>query len=412
MRIGLHFFFFRHIYSLLVKLSNSRQSITMASNKTTTITSIMKRDKVFCSSTLRYQSTRGPDRWSEKNIQAVVQQFDLNPEMEQRLRDLQRRVSDIDHFKNDPIYLVRFLLGSWGHNRAEIMFRKMIDWRATNHVDTIFDDYVPPQILLDCVPSAMLKDYDRDGDPIYVERGGAVDAAGLLKIFSKEELLRYGIWTRERNSNGVWINEYERRRGKSAKEITVVYDLKGLSARHLNPKGIEYFKEIIKITQHNFPSPIKRLIVIRAPRIFTILWNTIKHIFPSALREKMIFLGSTGYLEGLDKYLDINILPPCINPAGSGETAVGMMQHLDGVESVQAYLDSVPDNIPEVSSETEAESFYSEDSFDDDGAVGVTGEVLLRGSWNVFGAASKAHRRVSWHDGGEEAVEVSIAPKI
>jgi CRAL/TRIO domain len=335
----------------------------------------ISRDQAFCSKVLRQTMNRGPNFWSEENIQNVVRLWKLSSETEQQLRELQYRVEDIDHFKNDPHWLVRFMHAPWGRNNAEAMFRKMIEWRRLNHVDTIFDDYVPSRLLLDCVPSAILKDYDYEGDPIYIERGGAIDANGLTKVLTREEMLRFCIWTRERNTNGVWINDYERRQGRMVNQITIVYDLKGLNSRHLSPKAIEYFKDIIKITQDNFPGPIKRMVVIRAPAIFRAAWSIFKHFFPATARAKMIFVGSNGYLEVLSKYMDINVLPRSIYENGSGDVAVGMMQHLDGVESVQAYLDDVyPSKVSQAETDEESLPEVCVSSC-------VRGKVLLRGKF-------------------------------
>jgi len=343
----------------------------------------MTRDRAFCSKVLQYKrSNYGPDSCSEEIIQNVIRQWDLCPEMEERLRNLVERVQDVNHFKRDPHILVRFLHAPWGHKEAELMFRRMIDWRRQNHVDTILDDYVPPQLLLDAIPAAILKDYDREGDPIYVERGGAVDATGLLRVFTKEELIRYFIWTRERNSDGVWINDFERRRGRKPKALTIIYDLKGLSSRHLNSKSIEYFKEIMRINQVYYPGPIKKVFFIRAPKIFQLVWSIVRHLFPLSAQQKMIFCGA-NYLDVLDKYLDINALPRSIFAGGSGDVAVGMMQHLDGLESLPADY-SEPADLPKHSTaETDEESITSNESFHTSlcSPVEVSGKVILRGSW-------------------------------
>jgi CRAL/TRIO domain len=279
--------------------------------------------------------------------------------------------------------LLRFMRGPWGHKEAEKMFRKMLKWREQNMVDTIFDDYVPPKLLLDCIPSAFLKDYDREGDAIYVERAGAVDP-GLMKIFSVEELIRHGIWIRERNSNGIWINDYERRQGRYVQGLTIIYDCKGLSANHLSVKGIEYFKQISKITSEMYPNPIKKVIVIRAPKIFGVFWNVVKNFFPARMRRKIVIAGNTGYLEVLEKYMDLNVLPRCIYEGGSGGTAVGMMQDLDGVESLQAYLKA---NYPSKESQSTIDT-DEEESVCSDGCphdrVEVHGKVIMRGSWDGF----------------------------
>ncbi len=42
----------------------------------------------------------------------------------------------------------------------------------------------------------------------------------------------------------------------------------------------------------------------------------------------MIFAG-TDYLDELSKWMDIDVLPRCINPNGHGETAIGMPKTMD-----------------------------------------------------------------------------------
>ena len=59
----------------------------------------LSRAEAFSSKNLRYKSNHGPNLWSEENLQRVVDLWQLSPEDEERLRDLGRRVEDIDHFK-------------------------------------------------------------------------------------------------------------------------------------------------------------------------------------------------------------------------------------------------------------------------------------------------------------------------
>ena len=71
------------------------------------------------------------------------------------------------------------------------------------------------------------------------------------------------------------------------------------------------------------------MIIIRAPHIFRFAWNTIKGFFSEESQSKMIFAES-DYLEELGKWMDIEVLPQCINPNGKGETAIGMPKNLEG----------------------------------------------------------------------------------
>lgn len=268
--------------------------------------------------------------WSESHLKEVIRLWELSSRDEQRLRDFQQRVRDIDHEWNDPHVLLRYMFASQGCKHAERLFREMIQWRLEHRVDRILQEHTPNPLLLDYTPIAFLKEYDKDGDPIYVERGGAIDAQGMLHRFSKDELDKHAIWLREMQSSGPWVEEYERRQGRAIRDITVVYDLKGLNSRHLNPQVLSWFQAHMHMTDAYYAGPVKRVIIIRAPAIFCAIWSIVKHFFPQTARDKMIFAGHSNHLEVLSKYMDLDALPTCIYPQGTGETAEGMPKRMEG----------------------------------------------------------------------------------
>ena len=290
----------------------------------------------------QHQDGLDDDPWSERKLQEIIRLWELSTADENRLRALHHKLRDIQHPWNSPDVILGFAFSDddndndkddhdKGFKTTEKRFRKMIQWRNQHRIDDLLTSYQPHPLLLNNSPMAFLKDYDRDGDPIYIERGGAVDVRGLLKRFSKNELMRHCLWLREVQSSGDWTVEYERRQGHAIRTITVVYDLQGLCGRHLQPNVISFFQQFMKLTEDYYPGPIKRMIIIRSPHIFRIGWQTIKHFFSETCREKMIFTGDHDYLSVLDKYMDIDILPPCINPtSGRGTTAVGMPKNMNG----------------------------------------------------------------------------------
>ncbi|CAB9503614.1 SEC14-like protein 2 [Seminavis robusta] len=267
--------------------------------------------------------TYSKDPWGAENVQEYIDSWGLTQEQIDKMWALQRKLVDVDHFKNEPECILRFMFAPTGYDNAEACFRKMIEWRLDNNVDTILDDYNPPKRLLESSSSAMLHGLDREGDPIYVERGGAVDVGTLLKEFSAEEIVKFCIWTRELHTRGAWIEAFERRQGRRIKGVTVVYDLKGMSTKHLNPKGMDLFGEIMKFSNACYPGPIKRLIIIRAPSIFRYAWAVAKNFFRQSLRRKMIF-ASKNYLDVLDEFIPREVLPPSIAEGGLGRVAMGM----------------------------------------------------------------------------------------
>lgn len=72
------------------------------------------------------------------------------------------------------------------------------------------------------------------------------------------------------------------------------------------------------------------MIIIRAPSVFNLAWGLCKHCFPKGAVKKMVFSGPHNYLQVLDKYIDREVLPPCIAPGGQGKVAVDMPTRLDG----------------------------------------------------------------------------------
>lgn len=142
--------------------------------------------------------------------------------------------------------------------------------------------------------------------------------------------MTHAAWVRELNTQGAWLDDYEQKQGHKVKDVTVVYDLKGLNSRHLSPKVIDLFSEIMKLTQERYPGPVKRMIIIRCPAILRIGWSLVKHIFPKQSQDKMIFAGKHNYLKILDNYMDLEVLPTCIYEGGQGESAMGMPPHLEG----------------------------------------------------------------------------------
>lgn len=268
--------------------------------------------------------------WDEQYVQEAIDLWEINETDAKKFRAIQASIhKDMGpHVWNDPQVVLAFAEAQ-GMDHAEEHFRKMMAWRKRNRIDNFLKDYKPHPLMMDYSPMALLKDYDHQGDPIYVERGGKVPMQALLAHFGRPECLKHAIWMREVQSSGAWMDEYERRQGHAVKDITVIYDLEGLNYTHLDPNVLSFFKRVNDLTEENYPGPVKRVIFIRAPLIFRSVWAVAKHFFSEEERSKMIFSDS-DYLGELSKWMDIDVLPPCINPDGHGSTAIGMPMNMEG----------------------------------------------------------------------------------
>ena len=269
--------------------------------------------------------------WSEANIDATTTLWELTESERKDFLELRDCLKDVSHWKNCPDTVVRFMRARPGDvPGAEELFRAMIQWRLDNKVDTILEDYTPPQQLMDYYPGAVLKGRDKDGDPVYVGRLGVTDGVGLLERFGEEEMIKHAIWIRELATRGKWVEDFEKETGKPIRRSTLVEDLHGLSRRVLSTKMLTFYGKLMRLDQDNYCESCKKLIIIRAPTVFRMAWSLAKHFFDAGVVKKMIFTGSSDYLDVLDKYMDREILPAVMCAEGKGDVLEGMPSRFEG----------------------------------------------------------------------------------
>lgn len=88
-------------------------------------------------------------------------------------------------------------------------------------------------------------------------------------------------------------------------------DLDGLSMRHLWRPGIKALLRIIEIVEANYPETMGFLLIVRAPRVFPVLWTLISPFIDENTRKKFLIYGGDDYLGhgGLVDYVDKRYIP-------------------------------------------------------------------------------------------------------
>lgn len=71
----------------------------------------------------------------------------------------------------------------------------------------------------------------------------------------------------------------------------LLVDLDGLSMRHLWRPGVKALLRIIETVEQNYPETMGRVLIVRAPRVFPVLW-TIVSAFIRKFHFKFIYLLS------------------------------------------------------------------------------------------------------------------------
>jgi hypothetical protein len=284
-------------------------------------------------------------QWSKKNVSEVLQSWKWNKTQQDHFIDLQQRLSDIKHWRNNPAEVARFLSEhNFDVNKAVHMFRAMIQWRIENNIDNFMERYGQPPEVFHFWPSSPLKGLDKEMDPILFQSLGKADAWGLYKYMGGEEMLKAHIFLNEVltcRDMGIpqhlrWqTNYYEPfAAGKRFTQFTIIVDLQGLGPRMLHPSLISLLQETSRIAQDYYPGMAKQCIFIRAPRIFRMAWSIAKHFYDDRVHDRFVFSNHDNYLQVLSNYVDLEVLPPFLYPRGKGETMPGFFQkiHLEGLK--------------------------------------------------------------------------------
>eukprot|EP00545_Synedropsis_sp_CCMP1620_P011995 CAMPEP_0119024168 /NCGR_PEP_ID=MMETSP1176-20130426/31370_1 /TAXON_ID=265551 /ORGANISM="Synedropsis recta cf, Strain CCMP1620" /LENGTH=355 /DNA_ID=CAMNT_0006979389 /DNA_START=51 /DNA_END=1118 /DNA_ORIENTATION=+ len=278
------------------------------------------------------QNSFPEDTWD--NVDYCIAFFNMDNRQGVALLELRDMLSDVQHAYNRPNMVSRYLRTQhFDTLKAERMFRDMLAWRIQHQVDDIIlegGNYKPPPEILDKYPGAILKGCDKDGDPVFLSRMGVTDMIGLVDKYGHEDMLRFEIFKRESCMVGSWLPDWERKSGRPVKHILIIEDMQGLSRRLLSVKVAALYGEAMDMDQANYPDAAKKIIIIRAPAVFRLAWTMAKRFFPLFIQQKMEFCGPSDYLKVLEKYMDLDHLPPCIYPAGRGHAAPGQPCNFEG----------------------------------------------------------------------------------
>ena len=66
------------------------------------------------------------------------------------------------------------------------------------------------------------------------------------------------------------------RAGLTCSSWTCLVDLEGLNMRHLWRPGVKALLRIIEVVEANYPETLGRLLILRAPRVFPVLWTLVR----------------------------------------------------------------------------------------------------------------------------------------
>ena len=125
--------------------------------------------------------------------------------------------------------LLRFLRARRYKVQAAVeQYKKMIQWRSENSVDTILDTPDPDETVFQCFCGHRNHGYSFEGHPVYFERTGLVKVAKMCKVLpaAEEGVIRRHIRHMEYAIRRCALSSVRHRR--NVEKIIMVHDLKHL----------------------------------------------------------------------------------------------------------------------------------------------------------------------------------------
>uniref|UniRef100_A0A7N5ZVS3 SEC14 like lipid binding 1 n=1 Tax=Anabas testudineus TaxID=64144 RepID=A0A7N5ZVS3_ANATE len=206
-------------------------------------------------------------------------------------------------------HILRFLRArDFNMDRAREILCQSLTWRKQHQVDYLLETWTSPQVLQDYYTGGW-HHHDRDGRPLYILRLGQMDTKGLVRALGEESLLRHVLSINEEGLRRC--EENTKVFGRPISCWTCLVDLEGLNMRHLWRPGVKALLRIIEVVEANYPETLGRLLILRAPRVFPVLWTLVSPFIDENTRKKFLIYAGNDYQGpgGLVDYIDKEIIP-------------------------------------------------------------------------------------------------------
>uniref|UniRef100_A0A4W6DDX8 SEC14 like lipid binding 1 n=1 Tax=Lates calcarifer TaxID=8187 RepID=A0A4W6DDX8_LATCA len=206
-------------------------------------------------------------------------------------------------------HILRFLRArDFNMDKAREILCQSLTWRKQHQVDYLLETWSSPQVLQDYYTGGW-HHHDRDGRPLYILRLGQMDTKGLVRALGEESLLRHVLSINEEGLRRC--EENTKVFGRPISCWTCLVDLEGLNMRHLWRPGVKALLRIIEVVEANYPETLGRLLILRAPRVFPVLWTLVSPFIDENTRKKFLIYAGNDYQGpgGLVDYIDKEIIP-------------------------------------------------------------------------------------------------------
>lgn len=179
------------------------------------------------------------------------------------------------------------------------MLIESLKWRKEHNVDNLLKEYKEPQVVVKYFPGKWEEKLtDEANRPLYVIRLGNMDVKGLLKSIGEDGLISLTLYICEKGLKKM--EELTLFHERPIRSWCLLVDCANLSMRHLWRPGLASLLKIIEVVEKNYPETMGRVLIVRAPRVFAILWTIVSTFIDETTRNKFLFFDDE---QGLDNFI-------------------------------------------------------------------------------------------------------------
>ncbi|CAL8073406.1 unnamed protein product [Orchesella dallaii] len=215
----------------------------------------------------------------------------FSAEETQKIQQLRSACSGIlNADQNDDYYLIRWLRArNMDLGKAEEMLRKSMKWRKDNEVDGIMDREEVPMKYRRIFPTGVFG-RDIDDDVVIFIPYGRYCHKLVIGPEGMETTLRYHIiWMETMES---LVRKAEKETGKKGLRLVELVDFDQYAYKEMMySQGREFLIKTNKVADENYPELMKSMIIINAPKIFSMLFGLIKPFMSKETISKISIIG-------------------------------------------------------------------------------------------------------------------------